>query len=42
VDLTATVENTHTLLLRDHRVSVKIRGALLKLGEVLDALQRSL
>ena len=40
--LAAAVENVHALLLRDHRVAVKIRGALLELGEVLDRFQSSL
>ena len=34
--LTAAIENVHAFLLRDHRITVKIRGALLEFGEVLD------
>src|SRR5450755_1035761 len=42
VHLAPAVENVDALLLRDHRVPVEIRGALLKLGKVLDGLQSSL
>src|SRR6266852_1223099 len=40
--LATAVDNVNALLLRDHRVTVKIRGALLELGEVLDRFQSSL
>src|SRR5450432_4268212 len=42
VYLAPPVENVHALLLRNHWVPIEISGALFKLGEVLDALQRSL
>src|SRR5690606_10350962 len=42
VDLASALKNVHALLGGDHRVTVKVSRALLKLGEVLNGLERTL
>ena len=42
VDLAAPLQDIHALLRGDHVIAVKVSRPLLKLGEILDALQRPL